>query len=60
MWILVVMAFMHGGLYGTSPAVAVNSIPGFQSEEGCKTEGQKLMVGNNSRTILTFCLNREK
>jgi hypothetical protein len=59
-WILVVIAFAQGGLYNSSPAAAISSVPGFRTEDGCIAEGKKLHVGNEHRIIMTFCLDQSK
>lgn len=41
-WVLIIFVARFGGLYNTSPATAITTIPGYQSEAECKDAAGQL------------------
>lgn len=41
-WVLLIFVARFGGLYSTSPATAIVTIPGYQSEAACKAAAEQL------------------
>lgn len=35
-WVLIIFVARFGGLYSSSPATAITTVPGYQSEAECK------------------------
>jgi hypothetical protein len=41
-WVLVIFVARFGGLYQSSPATAITTIPGYQSEAKCKAAAEAI------------------
>jgi hypothetical protein len=59
MWVLVIMVTLHGGLYNSSPAVAMTKVPGYMTEAQCLGAAKKA-VSDFGEKAQTSCVPLQK